>query len=108
MKTTEDMSLFQSFLPKEKSKKKKNGTVYAVSYTRVSSAGQFKTNGSIESQTKMVSHLSEQMKVPVLAVFGGTYESAQTEERKEFQRMLSFMEKSKENGRKEKIEEASS
>ncbi len=97
MKTTEDMSLFQSFLPKEKSKKKNNGTVYAVSYTRVSSAGQFKTNGSIESQTKMVSHLSEQMKVPVLAVFGGTYESAQTEERKEFQRMLSFIEKSKEN-----------
>ena len=97
MKTNTDLSLFQSFLPIEKHIKKNDGTVYAVSYTRVSSKEQFETNGSIESQEKIVLRLGEQMKVPVLAKFGGTYESAKSEERKEFQRMLSFIEKSKQN-----------
>lgn len=97
MKTNTDLSLFESFLPKEKSLKKHDGIVYAVSYTRVSSKEQYETNGSIESQEKIVFRLSEHMKVPVLEKFGGTYESAKSEERKEFQRMLKFIEKSNQN-----------
>ncbi|MBP6730429.1 MAG: recombinase family protein [Chitinophagales bacterium] len=95
MKT--ELKLFEQFAPKEQAKRKDDGLVYAVSYTRVSSKEQFETNGSIESQEKIVFRLGEQMKVPVLAKFGGTYESAKSEERKEFQRMLSFIDKSKQN-----------
>jgi len=92
-----ELNAFQAFLPKQKNSKKKTGAVCAVSYTRVSSREQFKTNGSLESQEKVVNRLAEQMSVPVLARFGGTYESAKSEERKEFQRMLEFISRSKEN-----------
>jgi len=94
---SDDLSAFQSFLPKVKASKKKAGAACAVSYTRVSSREQFKTNGSLESQEKVVNRLSEQMSIPVLDRFGGTYESAKSEERKEFQRMLEFISRSKEN-----------
>lgn len=69
----------------------------ALKYTRVSGIEQFKTNGSIESQNIMCDSLATKMNLPLLAAFGGTYESAKTEERKEFKRMMQFIEKSREN-----------
>ncbi len=88
---------FEQFLPVGIEKKKNNGIVYAVVYTRVSSLEQFQNNGSLESQEKICTRLAEQMKLPILARFGGTYESAKSEERKEFKRMMDFVKNSKEN-----------
>ncbi len=68
-----------------------------VSYTRVSSKEQYDTNGSIDTQIEMVRKLSESRKIPIVAIFGGTFESAKSEERKEFQRMMTFIRKSKHN-----------
>lgn len=68
---------------------------YGVSYTRVSGKEQFENNGSLESQAKMVTNLAHNNKIVVLECFGGTYESAKTEERKEFQRMMKFINSSK-------------
>lgn len=96
MKTETDYSLFEQFLPKSKTKID-NGVAYGLVYTRVSSREQFQKNGSIESQEKMCNRLAEQMQVPILKRFGGSYESAKSEERKEFQKMMDFIRKSKAN-----------
>ena len=95
--TSSGLEQFNQFIQKPDTSKTNHRLPCAVKYTRVSGKEQFKTNGSIESQGKMCDSLAIQMKIPVLAVFGGTYESAKTEERKEFQRMMHFIEKSKEN-----------
>ena len=95
---TTQLQAFEVFLPKSLAgKKQRAGAPCAVKYTRVSSKEQFKTNNSIESQQKMCDAAALHMKIPLVAEFGGTYESAKTEERKEFNRMLHFIEKSKEN-----------
>ena len=97
MKSTTDLALFEQFVTKEAKKKKATGTAYAVVYTRVSSLEQFQTNGSLESQAKICTRFAEQAEIPILARFGGTYESAKSEERKEFRRMMDFIKKSNQN-----------
>lgn len=67
----------------------------AVIYTRVSSKEQADNNHSLQSQLKLCVQYAEDKNIPVLAVFGGTHESAKTDERKEFQRMLKFVRASK-------------
>lgn len=66
-----------------------------VIYTRVSSKEQADNNHSLQSQLKLCVKFADDKNIPVLAIFGGTHESAKTDERKEFQRMLKFIRSSK-------------
>lgn len=56
-----------------------------VIYTRVSTKEQADNNLSLETQKKGCEAYVVKNRYSVLAYFGGTYESAATDERKEFQ-----------------------
>ena len=62
----------------------------AVIYTRVSSKDQLE-NASLESQLRICNKYAERKGMNVVAYFGGTFESAKTDERAEFNRMLKFV-----------------
>ena len=66
-----------------------------VIYTRVSSKEQADTGKSLEWQKKYCQEYAHKHNMTVAGTFGGTYESAKTDERKEFKRMLDFVQKSK-------------
>src|SRR5690606_20057302 len=51
---------------------------------------------SLSTQLKGCKSYAQKMGYEIVAHFGGTYESAQTDERKEFTKMLSFVKKAKE------------
>lgn len=65
----------------------------AVIYTRVSSKEQADTNQSLETQRKYCAEYGIKNNMNVLGFFGGTYESAKTDERNEFNRMIKFLKK---------------
>src|SRR5579871_5682731 len=67
----------------------------AVVYTRVSSKEQADKNLSLDFQKKTIVEYANRNGVTLLSFFGGTYESAKTDGRKEFQRMLEFIRKNK-------------
>ena len=88
MKTNE---LLQTF---GKGRAKNEGlitTKNAVIYTRVSSKEQADTNQSLETQKKYCLQYALKHNLNVLGFFGGTYESAKTDERNEFNRMIRFV-----------------
>jgi site-specific DNA recombinase len=87
-----NLSLFKGFSPK-KDKRLSNG-VNAVIYTRVSHHSQ-EDNTSLESQKKYCENFASRKGLNVVEYFGGTYESAKTDDRKEFNRMLSYVKRSK-------------
>ena len=66
-----------------------------VIYTRVSSKEQ-ELGYSLDTQRKACEEYSRKNNYVTMGLFGGTYESAKTDERKEFNRMLSFVKKSRE------------
>jgi site-specific DNA recombinase len=66
-----------------------------VIYTRVSSYEQAMLNTSLESQRKSCQEFAEHRGLAVKMIFGGTYESAKSDERKEFIRMLDYVKKDK-------------
>ena len=78
---------FQSFA-KGKTQLKNSGK-NAIIYTRVSSKEQSE-NMSLEVQLKGCLHYAEKNHLQIKGQFGGTYESAQTDERNEFKRMIHF------------------
>ena len=65
----------------------------AVVYTRVSSKEQFDKNLSLDWQKNIIQEFSGRNGFQVLEYFGGTFESAKTDGRKEFVRMLEFIKK---------------
>ena len=67
-----------------------------VIYTRVSTKEQADNNMSLTTQLKSCELFATKHQYSVLGQFGGTYESAKNDERKEFNRMLSFVRKSRE------------
>ena len=73
--------------------KKRGGD--AVVYTRVSSQEQAQNNGSLEVQRKYCDNYALANNIAIREYFGGTYESAKTDGRKEFQRMLEYVKKHK-------------
>ena len=87
-----DLSIFTQFEPKAPDKFKEGNN--AVIYTRVSSADQ-EDNTSLASQKKHCENYAQRRALNVVAYFGGTYESAKTDDRKEFNRMLTFVKRSK-------------
>ena len=66
-----------------------------VIYTRVSSYEQAMLNTSLESQRKSCQEFAEHRGLMVKMIFGGTYESAKSDERKEFVRMLDYVKRDK-------------
>ena len=66
-------------------------TKKAVIYTRVSSKEQADTNQSLDTQKKYCLQYALKHNLNVLGFFGGTYESAKTDERNEFNRMIRFV-----------------
>ena len=56
-------------------------------YTRVSTKEQADNNMSLAVQRKICDEYAMKTKLEVMAFFGGTYESAKTDEREEFKRV---------------------
>jgi DNA invertase Pin-like site-specific DNA recombinase len=67
----------------------------AVVYTRVSSKEQYDTNLSLDWQKKAIDEFAIRTNIKTATYFGGTYESAKTDGRKEFLRMLDYIKKNK-------------
>ncbi|RYE54370.1 MAG: recombinase family protein, partial [Sphingobacteriales bacterium] len=74
--------------------KKREGRA-GVIYTRVSSQEQAENNGSLEVQKKYCEEYAQRHNIQIKEYFGGRYESAKSDGRKEFQRMLAYVRKSK-------------
>ncbi|GET24354.1 serine type site-specific recombinase [Prolixibacter sp. NT017] len=87
-----DLNLFKQFAPQVPDSFKEGNN--AVIYTRVSSADQ-EDNTSLASQKKHCEMYANRRGLNVVGYFGGTYESAKTDDRKEFNRMLTFVKRSK-------------
>src|SRR5437868_346397 len=87
--------LLANFLNKKADKSINRGKPFAVIYTRVSSQEQAENNNSLETQLKLCKDYATKQKLTIKAYFGGTYESAKTDGRKEFQKMLEFVKKDK-------------
>ena len=92
MKT--DLEIFTPFAKKSKFADRIEGT-NCIIYTRVSTKEQEK-GFSLETQKRVIEEACEKSNFSILAYFGGVYESAQTDERAEFNRMLTFARRSKE------------
>jgi DNA invertase Pin-like site-specific DNA recombinase/ssDNA-binding Zn-finger/Zn-ribbon topoisomerase 1 len=88
----DNLSLFNSFSGKNVSPIR-NGS-NAVIYTRVSHFSQ-EENTSLESQKKYCENFAERRGLQIIDYFGGIYESAKTDDRKEFSRMLMFIRRNK-------------
>jgi site-specific DNA recombinase len=73
--------LIQSFAKGKASDNTKQSERNAVIYTRVSTKEQADTNQSLETQKKYCLQYALKNYLNVLGFFGGTYESAKTEER---------------------------
>src|SRR5660398_89721 len=87
-----DLALFKQFAPQIPKKFQEGNN--AVIYTRVSSANQ-EDNTSLASQKKHCDLYAEKRNMNIVGYFGGTYESAKTDDRKEFNRMLTFVKRTK-------------
>ena len=88
------LNLIKSFAKGDQEKKETKGKK-AVIYTRVSSKEQM-DNLSLDTQLKFCNEFAKRYEYEVCGMFGGTYESAMSDERKEFVRMISFAKKAKE------------
>ena len=88
--TMNDLSIFNQFAKQGKSIKLRTDGK-AVIYTRVSTKEQAENNASLETQLKYCKQLAIKRGLEVVEYFGGTYESAKSDERKEFQKMLNYV-----------------
>jgi len=77
-------------------KKTSSEGINCVIYTRVSTKEQADNNLSLQTQLKACKEYAQKQNYNVLECFGGTHESAKTDERKEFNRMLGFVRRNKE------------
>ena len=92
---TEEQIIANRFGRFGKKEVKQSTSNLAVMYTRVSGKGQFDKNESLETQSKSIEEYAKRNNLTIVSAFGDTYESAKTDARKEFQRMLSFVNTSK-------------
>ncbi len=88
------LDVFKSFAKQSKAQTI-NVDGKAVIYTRVSTKEQAENNASLETQKKYCLDLAKRKNIEVVEFFGGTYESAKSDERKHFQKMLSFVRRRK-------------
>lgn len=92
MKTLE---VFNKFAKTSKNRLLQRSATNVVVYTRVSTKEQADKNYSLETQRRIIEEYVLKNNLNVVAFFGGTYESAKTDGRKEFQRMLDLIRQSK-------------
>jgi site-specific DNA recombinase len=85
---------FKGFI-KENKQSGTNRKGKAVIYTRVSTKEQAENNHSLDTQLKYCKEFALKKGLDVIEKFGGTYESAKSDERKEFGKMLSFVNRKK-------------
>ena len=85
-----DLVIFEKFAKTGKGQKLRTDGK-AVIYTRVSTKEQAENNASLETQLKYCKQLADKKGLEVIEYFGGTYESAKSDERKEFQKMLNYV-----------------
>ncbi len=95
MNTQLQTVLDHKFGRKSLTKIKKVDSKMVIKYTRVSGKKQFDTNESIDNQNKSINEFAKRFNLEIVATFGDTYESAKTDERKEFKRMIDFCKRSK-------------
>lgn len=86
--------LFKTFAKGSHKTKAKGSN--CVIYTRVSTKEQADNNLSLDTQKKACELYAKKSGLQIMAYFGGTFESAKTDERKQFNNMLSFVKKSSE------------
>tara|TARA_R110001592_G_scaffold45430_1_gene145160 strand:- start:12 stop:1619 length:1608 start_codon:yes stop_codon:yes gene_type:complete len=89
-----DLSVFNQFTVASK-QNTHNKQGKGVIYTRVSTKEQADNNKSLETQKKYCEQLAIKSNIDIIEYFGGTYESAKSDERKEFTKMLSFVKRNK-------------
>jgi len=100
METNKELEVFSQFTRYKNKDKKEIVTANrtkAVIYTRVSSKAQV-DNASLDTQMEFCLSCAQSRNISIVDYFGGTNESAKTDDRKEFQRMLSFVKKRKDIG----------
>ena len=85
-----DLEKFRQFAKKSITPSSE-GKTQTVIYTRVSTKEQAENNASLETQMKYCELYAKKRELNVVEHFGGTYESAKSDERKEFQKMLSYV-----------------
>ena len=88
-----ETNLFESFAKGKKHNMARGSN--CVIYTRVSTKEQADHNFSLETQKKACELYAKKIGYQIMGYFGGTYESAKNDERKEFTNMLSFVKKSR-------------
>jgi site-specific DNA recombinase len=88
-----NLKQFDQFAKGKLNSVKKNNT--CVIYTRVSTKEQAENNMSLDTQRSGCENFAKENQYRITAYFGGTYESAKTDERLEFNNMLSFVSKSR-------------
>lgn len=92
MRTAPDV--FKQFASKSKAPMFVDSNL-VVSYSRVSGKEQYDTNLSLQTQDRAMQEYASRTGKKIVASFGGTYESAKTDGRKEFNRMLDYIKKNK-------------
>lgn len=93
MNTTQQNFLDQTFGRRSKTRIRKVDSNLVVKYTRVSGGRQM-LNDSLENQTKAIDDYANRSGLEIVASFGQTHESAKTDDRKEFNRMIDFCRRS--------------
>ncbi len=90
----DDLDLFEQFAVRNEGKQKTfvgARTQNCVIYTRVSTKEQADNNMSLETQLKHCQQYALKNQLNIVEKFGGTYESAKSDERVAFQNMLKFV-----------------
>jgi len=82
---------FRKFSPEIKSL---GGNKNAIIYTRVSTKEQADTNTSLGTQKKYCENYAKANGLNVVGYFGGTHESAKSDDRREFKKMLKYVKQS--------------
>ena len=89
-----DLGVFKQFT-KKSNKFTLEGKSQAVIYTRVSTKEQAENNASLSTQKKYCEMYAKKRNLNIVEYFGGTYESAKSDERKEFQKMINYVKRHK-------------
>ena len=88
------MNTLQEFKKFSPEKKSIGNNKNAIIYTRVSTKEQADTNTSLETQKKYCENYAKTNGYKIVGYFGGTHESAKSDDRKEFRRMLKYVRQS--------------
>lgn len=89
-----NLDLFKQFAAKN-NKPTNEGKTQAVIYTRVSTKDQADNNASLSTQKKYCEICAQKKGLNIVEYFGGTHESAKSDDRKEFQRMITYVKRHK-------------